>query len=192
MKSGIITASGREIPYRIIRRKGMRRILLSFSGKGELVMTVPRLVPSFLITSFLKKSSAWIDEHLGHIGERQLQTQQDATEYIEKRTVARVLIEARVRELATEHGFRYRNISIRNQRTRFGSCSRSGNLSFHYRIAFFSPEERDYVIFHELCHLRHFDHSPAFWQEVARFVPDYVRIRRNLSQRSHTGESSSV
>ena len=184
MKSGIIESSGKKIAYKIIRRKGMRRMLLSFSSRGELVLTTPRLTPLFFINAFLEKSRSWIDTHMAHIASRQDAVSYQSSEYVEKREEAKDLIEDRVRELSNLHGFRYKKISIRNQRTRFGSCSRSGNLSFHYRIAFFTPEERDYVIIHELCHLRHFDHSPAFWQEVAKFSPQYESIRKKLKARS--------
>lgn len=184
MKSGIIETSGKKIPYKIIRRKGMRRMLLSFSAKGELVMTIPRLTPSLLINSFVKKSSDWIDHHLIHIEKRRDAVTASQSEYLEKREEARMIIGSRVEELARLHGFHYRKVSIRNQRTRFGSCSKSGNLSFHYQIAFFTEEERDYVIVHELCHLRHFDHSAEFWQEVAKFSPRYESIRKKLLTRS--------
>lgn len=185
MKSGTIETSGRKIPYKIIRRKGMRRMLLSFSSRGELILTAPRLTPVFFINAFLEKSRSWIDTHMARILTRQDTVSHQKSEYLEKRGEARAIIESRVKELALLYGFQYQKISIRNQRTRFGSCSRSGNLSFHYRIAFFTPEERDYVIIHELCHLRHFDHSPAFWREVSRFSPNYEHIRKSLLQRSH-------
>ena len=185
MKSGFIEASGKKIPYKIVRRKGMKRMLLSFSSKGELVLTAPRLTPAFFINAFLEKSQTWIDTHLAHITSRQDVVSHQKSDYVEKRDEARKIIELRVKDLATMYGFQYQKISIRNQRTRFGSCSRTGNLSFHYCIAFFTPEERDYIIIHELCHLRHFDHSPAFWQEVAKLAPHYARIRKNLIKRSH-------
>ncbi len=162
----------------------MKRMLLSFSSKGELVLTAPRLTPAFFINAFLEKSRSWIDTHLDRILSRQDTVSHQKSEYLERRGEARKLIESRVKELSRVHDFHYQKISIRNQRTRFGSCSRSGNLSFHYRIAFFTPEERDYVIIHELCHLRHFNHSPAFWQEVKSLSPEYERIRKGLTNRS--------
>ena len=155
-------------------------MLLSFSSGGELILTAPRLTPSWFIDAFLRKSHAWIGSHLGQSISRQEMISRRDFEYREKRKEAKAIIESRVKELAVQHGFHYRNIAIRNQRTRFGSCSRDGDLSFHYRIAFFAAEERDYVIFHELCHLRHFDHSPAFWEEVSRFSPDYRILRAKL------------
>lgn len=182
MKSGTIEIAGKEIPYKTVRRKGMRRMLLSISSRGELLMTVPRFAPNIFIATFLRQSSEWIQKHLHYIGTQQ-STKEEWQEYVVRKNEARGIIESRVRELAIRHGFHYRKISIRNQRTRFGSCSRIGNLSFQYRIAFFTPEERDYIIMHELCHLRHFDHSPAFWRAIEELCPNYEQIRVQLRHR---------
>ena len=93
---------------------------------------------------------------------------------------ARRIIPARVRELAACHGFTYRRIFIRSQRTRWGTCSSRANLSFNFRLVLAPPEVLDYVIIHELAHLRVPDHSPRFWRLVARLCPGYARWRQWL------------
>ncbi len=70
-------------------------------------------------------------------------------------------------------GVRYRGIAVRDQKTKWGSCSRRGTLSFNWRLILFPPAVLRYVVVHELCHLRHFNHSPAFWSLVERHVPEY-------------------
>ena len=90
---------------------------------------------------------------------------------------ARRIIAARVEELAACYGFTYRRIFIRNQRTRWGSCSSRANLSFNFRLVLAPPEVLDYVIVHELAHLRVPNHSRRFWQLVARLYPGYPRWR---------------
>ncbi|MDP2944335.1 MAG: M48 family metallopeptidase, partial [bacterium] len=81
------------------------------------------------------------------------------------------------------YNFKYRRISIRDQKTRWGSCSRTGNLNFSYRVLELTPAAADYIIIHELCHLREFNHCVRFWALVAKTVPDYVRLRRELRGR---------
>ena len=79
--------------------------------------------------------------------------------------------------LTPPHIFTYCRVSIRNQRTRWGSCSRKGNLNFSYKLALLPPRLADYLIVHALCHPGQFNHSPAFWALVALAIPDY-RPRR--------------
>jgi predicted metal-dependent hydrolase len=71
------------------------------------------------------------------------------------------------------YNFTYNRVTIRNTRSRWGSCSSKKNLNFNYRILFLPPELQDYLIVHELCHLQEMNHAPQFWSLVAQQVPDY-------------------
>lgn len=77
-------------------------------------------------------------------------------------------------------GGTYSRITIRDQKTRWGSCSAKGTLSFNWRLMLAPPAILDYVVVHELCHLTHMDHSPAFWQAVGEVYPDYRTARKWL------------
>ncbi|MBR1931829.1 MAG: M48 family metallopeptidase [Lachnospiraceae bacterium] len=70
-------------------------------------------------------------------------------------------------------GGHYTSITIRDQKSRWGSCSSRGTLSFNYRLVFAPPKVLDYVVVHELCHLTHMNHSKDFWDMVERIMPDY-------------------
>jgi len=113
---------------------------------------------------------------------RQRRPQPYRKHYIAHKEVARALIKERVDYFATTYGFSYGRIAIRNSRRSWGSCSSAGNLNFHYRLMFLPAEVRDYVIVHELCHLRVFNHSHTFWSEVEQILPDYQLRRRTLKQ----------
>ncbi|MEI7741119.1 MAG: SprT family zinc-dependent metalloprotease [bacterium] len=86
----------------------------------------------------------------------------------------------RVAYFAPQLGVAYKKISVRNQSTRWGSCSRTGTLCFHYKIAIMPPPVADYLVIHELCHLLEFNHSPRFWAHVERFSPDARQHRKYL------------
>ncbi len=96
------------------------------------------------------------------------------------RAQARQYIRERAASLAGAYGFQYGRITIRGQRTRWGSCSSKGNLNFNWRLMMAPPAAIDYVIIHELCHLREPNHSPAFWALVAKYCPDYEHWKRWL------------
>ena len=78
------------------------------------------------------------------------------------------------------HGIVVGSIAIRNQKSRWGSCSKKGNLNFNYKLVFLPPELRDYVIVHEICHVKEFNHGKPFWALVGEAVPDYREMRRRL------------
>lgn len=89
------------------------------------------------------------------------------------RSAARLYIHQRVQHYQSRLGKIPGRITIRDQKTRWGSCSAKGNLNFNWRIMMAPPEIIDYLVVHELCHLVHLDHSPSFWNLVASILPDY-------------------
>lgn len=96
------------------------------------------------------------------------------------RNLARKVILARVAHYAPLCGVTVKRVAIRNQRRRWGSCSSLGNLNFNYRLIFLPAELCDYVVVHELCHLKELNHSQAFWDEVAKVMPHYKEIEAKL------------
>ena len=93
---------------------------------------------------------------------------------------AKIFIPERVREFSQTKGFNFKKITIRSQKTRWGSCSAKGRLSFNYRLMKFRKEVIDYVIIHELCHLKEMNHSKNFWSLVEGFCPDYKKLKKEL------------
>jgi predicted metal-dependent hydrolase len=103
-------------------------------------------------------------------------------EYLKYREVARVLVGERLSHFNQFYNFKIGRVAIRNQRTRWGSCSKNGNLNFNYRIALLPAQVADYLIVHELCHLGQFNHSPRFWSLVSQTTPNYRTLRLKLRQ----------
>jgi predicted metal-dependent hydrolase len=86
----------------------------------------------------------------------------------------------RTNELAQQNNFSFKQVRIRNQKTRWGSCSAGGNISLNYKLMKYRKEIIDYVIIHELCHLKEMNHSKRFWKLVEEIVPDYKNIKKEL------------
>ena len=106
---------------------------------------------------------------------------QKATEhYLEHKETARQLVLARLSYFNQFYGFKIGRVAIRSQKSRWGSCSAKGNLNFNYRIIFLPPELQDYIIVHEICHLKELNHGAGFWSLVGEQLPDYLLLRRGL------------
>lgn len=100
--------------------------------------------------------------------------------YIKNKPVARKIILQSLEFFAKLYGVKYKKVAIRNQKTKWGSCSKSGNLNFNYKVALLPKDQRDYIVVHEICHLIEFNHSKKFWAEVGRTIPNYKEIRKTL------------
>lgn len=98
---------------------------------------------------------------------------------------ARATLKARTDYYLTITGGSYTSISIRDQKTRWGSCSSRGTLSYNYRLIFAPREVLDYVVVHELCHLTYLNHSKDFWNKVASVMPDYKVHKNWLKEHGH-------
>jgi len=107
--------------------------------------------------------------------------------YLAHKEAARALVHARLEHFNIFYGLTYKRVSIKNQRTCWGSCSEHGNLNFSYKLLFLPPALADYVIIHELCHLAELNHSPSFWELVARACPEYETHRAELKRLSVRG-----
>lgn len=103
--------------------------------------------------------------------------------YAKYKEVAREVAHKKLEEFNKIYNFKYGKISIKNQKTRWGSCSRSGNINFNYKIALLPDRLADYIIVHELCHLGEFNHSKNFWNLVEKTIPDYEQRREELKKK---------
>ncbi|HTH92921.1 MAG TPA: M48 family metallopeptidase [Candidatus Paceibacterota bacterium] len=98
---------------------------------------------------------------------------------------ARVLVHARLEHFNQYYNLPYKKVFIKNPKTRWGSCSSAGNLNFSYKILFLDPALQDYLIVHELCHLKQFNHSKAFWDLVSEQIPDYKKLHVVLKRKNN-------
>jgi len=180
MEARIDLGQGAVCTIRKSRRA--RRVRLALYRDGRVVLTLPFFVSYRRGRTFLESKRDWIrgktkdlvsrPENILHRG--------SVKEYRDSRKPARRLIEERLKYFQQLYAVTWKRVSIRNQKTRWGSCSRTGNLSFNYRLLLLPPHLRDYIIVHELCHLLELNHSPRFWTLLAKTFPDYKELRREL------------
>ncbi len=113
---------------------------------------------------------------------RKYRKQTGTHEYKKQKETARNFVTARIAHFNQFYNFTINKITIRNSRTRWGSCSKRGNLNFNYRIIFLPQELQDYIVVHELCHLQQMNHSKSFWNLVAQVISDYKNVKKTLRE----------
>ena len=157
---------------------------LTIRDGGAVEVTVPFGFDTSLVAPFVGKHTLWIERVLRQIRRHgpSIPLPGGRTDYLARKEEARRLIMADLERVNALYGFAYGRVSVRNQKTCWGSCSRRQHLNFNYRLLYLPADLREYIIAHELCHLHVFGHGKAFWQEVERFVPDWRERRATLCQ----------
>lgn len=158
-----------------------RRKTIAIQVNSDLSVTVraPYGVTEKYIEEFLNKNEAWINKQMNVIKAKKKSVESGNVENVTLDKIkaladqALEIIPTRVEYFAKIIGVTYGNITIRNQKTRWGSCSSKGNLNFNCLLMLAPPEVLDYVVVHELCHRKQMNHSKAFWTEVQKAFPDY-------------------
>lgn len=168
----------------IIVRSDRKTVGLEVLSDGSVKVRIPRRMTEREALGVVRAHREWIEKKQEEISRRQERESFLPWETLttEERVRIREIIGERVQWYAGKMGVSPGRIAIRNQKTRWGSCSSKGNLNFNYRLAYLPQALLDYVVVHELSHLRHMNHSAAFWQEVERYCPDYRSRRAELRQ----------
>ncbi len=169
------------ITYSVIR-SNRRTIAIQIGTDGKVYVRCPRRMPEEAIHAFVARKSQWIEKHVAkQTAALHLPAFSDAEMQCFVKQ-AKEIIPVRVAYFARLVGVSYGRITIRCQRTRWGSCSSKGSLNFNCLLMCTPPEVLDYVVVHELCHRREMNHSKRFWAEVARILPDYQTRQKWLKE----------
>ena len=174
-----------EITYEWIRTR-RRTIAVQIKEGGRVVVRTPCFVSRAQVEKFLEERRDWIIKNqkaLKEVHEQKLRiTEEMRREGIEK---AKKILPERVKYYACLMGVTYGRITIREQKTRWGSCSGRGNLNFNWKLTLMPNELLDYVVVHELAHRTEMNHSRNFWRIVEQVLPDYQERRRRLKEMSN-------
>jgi len=176
-----------HVSYDFVRHPRARRYVIRVRPDGSVRVTIPRGGSKCEARAFVEREQNWIEAErrraaLDRESMRDIETSEDERAAWKR---ARRILPGRALALAMKHGLSVKRVSIRNQRWRWGSCSRTGHICLNWRLVLMPAAVRDYVILHELMHLKRLDHSSAFWTLVGQVCPDYEASRAWLRDHAH-------
>lgn len=169
-------------------RSNRKTVAIQVNSDLSVIVRAPYSASEKDIEEILKKKEAWISRHIEKIKKTKERFEAEPTEKLTREKVIALAEEAlkvipeRVEYFAKVIGVTYGKITVRNQKTRWGSCSSKGNLNFNCLLMLAPPEVLDYVVVHELCHRKQMNHSKAFWLEVEKVLPNYKEVRKWLKE----------
>ena len=147
-----------------------KRVIISVKPFEGVRVAIPNRVSFNSALEFVNLKEPWIQEHLARIKQMESQRQSiDSSQIIDK-VKAKKKLTNRLKQLAVQYGFTYNRVTIRNQKTRWGSCSSKNSISLNMKLVLLPDELVDYVILHELVHTRVHNHSKKFWGELDKYV----------------------
>lgn len=157
-----------------------RSVSVSVNG-GVLTVRAPRRTPREVVEAFLSKHRVWIEKHLEEARKRADKFYNLTEEEIKLlRKEAHIYLKEKTKYYADIMGLKYGRISITGAKTRLGSCSSKGNISYSYRLMLCPESAREYVVVHELAHLVEMNHSKSFYAIIEKILPDYKERKRML------------
>lgn len=173
-----------KIEYTLKVSKRARMMRLAVYRGGDFIVTAPRSVGEDVIERFIIEKSQWVIDKINYLKQFPAGTliKSNRGDFLKHKKAALELAEKRIEYFNGFYKFKFNKINIRDQRTRWGSCSKKSNLNFNYKIMLLPRQLADYIIVHELCHLGEFNHSKKFWNLVAKAIPNYQGMRNELKK----------
>ena len=174
----------RKVPYTLKMSSRAKRLRLAVYCDGAFVVTAPKYLSTNIIEQFIIRKSQWVIDKIDYFSSfsRVFKVRNSKNEFIKHKDIALKIAERRISHFNKIYKFDFNKINIKNQKTRWGSCSKKGNLNFNYKIALLPQRLSDYIIVHEICHLGQFNHSQKFWNLIAKAIPDYLEIKHELQR----------
>ena len=193
-----LNINGVVIPYTLVKSSRRKTVSVQIGAGGKMTVRCPYYMGKWIVDGFLKEKQDWIYKNYLAAVQKAASDDFDSDSRLpsgkpenptlvnKHKKYARKIFEAKVAYFQQFTGGNYTSITIRDQKTRWGSCSGRGTLSFNWRLILAPPEILDYVVVHELCHLTHMNHSKEFWSLVGSVIPDYKIRRKWLKENGHT------
>jgi predicted metal-dependent hydrolase len=179
-----ILLNGFATAYSVRHSRRARNLRITIDPTRGLIATVPLAQHEQTVEPFLRKKARWILKYLSKAKRLEGKTiiKHSKREYEKNKLFVLKTVKERIAFFNSFYKFHHRMIRIRNQTSLWGSCTRTGNLQFNYKLVYLPKRSVDYIVVHELCHLKEHNHSQRFWKLVEKMIPDYKQIRRSLRQ----------
>lgn len=169
-----------------IIRSSRKTMSLEVTKDGRVLVRAPYKMPETRIRAFVEEKKEWLGRNVEKMEQRRQKKEQAGAVTEEQRRAGTEAARAKIAERAAYYapilGVTYKRITVRDQKSRWGSCSGKGNLNFTWKLILTPPEILDYVVVHELCHRLEMNHSDRFWSHVERILPDYRERRAWLKK----------
>ena len=173
------------VKYSVIRSR-RKTIAVEINSDGTVIVRAPLNITDAYIEEFVKERKTWIEEHLEKVIEKNKRlgdVKKLSVQEVERlKKLAKSVIPTKVAYYSRLLGIKYNNITIRAQKSRWGSCSSKKNLNFNCLLMLTPDKVTDYVVIHELCHIKQMNHSGKFWDLVELAMPDYKIYKKWLSE----------
>lgn len=162
-----------KLPEFEIKRSKRKTVSLEITRDASILVRAPLKMPREAIDAFVTKNLAWIESHMKRREAKNQRENVSDKQREELIDAAKIIIPEKVRYFAEIMSVSPTGVKITSARTRFGSCSGKNSLCFSWRVMLYPEKAVDYVVIHELSHIKHHDHSDAFWKTVEKYMPDY-------------------
>lgn len=171
-----------SINYNFKKSYKAKQLRISVYYDGRVVVTIPFWVGQTIVEKFINNKKQWILDKLKFFKANQnnIIPVLNKKDYLQNKKKALLIVKDRIEFYNKIYNFSFNKIYIRNQKTRWGSCSSNKNISINYKVLFLSNELLDYIIVHELCHLKEMNHSKNFWKLVESVIPNYLELKKQL------------
>lgn len=166
----------------LVKNKRAKNIVLRVVDDKTIKVTLPAFFYFRSLDKILKQKEPWIYSKLKDFSENKAYFHKTRKDYINNKEKARKILANKVEFYSRKYNFNYARISVRDQKTRWGSCSLKGNLNFNYKLIFLPERLLDYVVVHEICHLKEMNHSKDFWNLVSLTFPNYKDLKKELKK----------
>ena len=175
----------KEITYTLRRYRRSRRLRLTVNCDATVTVSVPRFVTRREIELFIRRKFHWILDKINNFKNHPHEwcCKGGGEQFKQYRDSAREMVVKKIQHFNEHYKFPFNSVTIKNQKTRWGSCSEQGNLNFNYKLIFLEEHLVDYVVVHELCHLSELNHSDRFWSLLEETIPYYWQRRSELMKK---------